>query len=252
MNAQNRNAGFRILIFVYYPLFTWFFHDFATFTRNTWRRNTEKRDVRADMGHPIQELIMTLKSTVVAGFGLAALVLSGCGTPIALSSQGGAVSAKNVAEEARFEAYVTGYSYWDNTPPGSAAIAYPVLRNQAGGTGTYDDPITLAVGHRIDGARRSTDYPVGTRFYLQDLRKYAIVEDVCGDGPTPQNGPCHTGKNGRPWIDIYVDGSNSPRSASDNCMRRLTRFQQVIQNPAPDYPVVAGALTESGCQVFSG
>jgi len=152
--------------------------------------------------------------------------------------------------EVRFEAYVTGYSYWDNTPPGSAAIAHPVIHRSAGGTGTYDDPITLAVGHRIDGSRRSIDYPVGTRFYLEGLRKYAIVEDLCGDGSRPQDGPCHSGHQGRPWLDIYVDGAQSPRSASNACMARLTRFHDVIQNPAPDYPVVAGALTESGCQVF--
>jgi hypothetical protein len=164
-----------------------------------------------------------------------------------ISFQSNPISASG---EVRFEAYVTGYSYWDNTPPGSAAIAYPVVHRTAGGTGTYQDPITLAVGHRIDGQRRSIDYPVGTRFYLENLRKYAIVEDLCGDGGRPQDGPCHAGYQGRPWLDIYVDGARSARSASNTCMNKLTQFHTVVQNPAPDYPVVAGALTESGCQVF--
>ncbi|NNU79970.1 hypothetical protein HMH01_05905 [Halovulum dunhuangense] len=145
---------------------------------------------------------------------------------------------------------MTGYSYWDNTPPGSAAIAHPVLRKSAGGTGTWEDPVTIAVGHRLEQGRQSMDFPKGTRFYLSGLRKYAIVEDVCGDGPRPQDGPCHTGRDGRPWLDIYVDGSKSPRAASEECMRRLTRFHEIIQNPAPDYPTVAGALTETGCRVF--
>ena len=174
-------------------------------------------------------------------------------------AQEGTLSAQNfntqkstVSQEVRFEAFLTGYSYWDNTPPGSAAIAHPVVHQRAGGTGTYDDPITLAVGHRIDGFNRSIDYPVGTRFYFQALRKYAIVEDLCGDGNRPQDGPCHTGRNGRPWLDLYVDGKDNPRQASETCMNRLTRFHTVIQNPAPSYPVVAGALTESGCKVFAG
>ena len=164
------------------------------------------------------------------------------------------VSSSNTAtaSERQYSVYLTGYSYWDNTPPGSAAIARPVLRDKAGGTGTYEDPITIAVGHRIEGNRQTLDYPPGTRFYLPQLRRYAIVEDVCGEAPTPQNGPCHTGHNGLPWLDIYVDGAGSVRSQSESCMRRITRVQPIIQNPSPDYPVVAGALTESGCQLFQG
>lgn len=194
----------------------------------------------------------------------AALALSGCVTTTGSDAVSRAAPASGnlrstvststapASNEVRFEAYVTGYSFWDNTPPGSSAIAYPVIHRRAGGTGTFADPVTLAVGHRIDGSRRSTDYPVGTRFYIENLRKYAIVEDVCGDGNSPQDGPCHSGKEGRPWLDIYVDGANSPRQTSTNCMNQLTRFHDVIQNPGPNYPVVSGPITESGCQVFSG
>lgn len=176
-------------------------------------------------------------------------VTSPTGQQVTTSTQS---APARLAGEVQFQAFITGYSYWDNTPPGSAAIAHPVVHRRAGGTGTYDDPITLAVGHRIDGAKRSIDYPVGTRFYIKGLRKYAIVEDLCGDGNRPQDGPCHTGYQGRPWLDIYVDGAKSARQASESCMNRLTRFHTVVQNPSPSYPVVAGALTESGCQVFSG
>ena len=45
--------------------------------------------------------------------------------------------------EKAFSAYLTGYSYWDNTPPGSAAISKPVIHRRAGGTGKYNDPITI-------------------------------------------------------------------------------------------------------------
>jgi hypothetical protein len=147
----------------------------------------------------------------------------------------------------RFSVYLTGYSFWDNTPPGSAAIARPVIRQRAGGSGTFSDPITIAVGHSFATGRQVLDFPPGTRFYFPALRRYAIVEDVCGDGPSPQYGPCHVGYNGLPWLDIYVDGSDAGPHAADACMRRITGVHEVIVAPPRGLPVVAGALTESGC-----
>ncbi|MFS4581368.1 hypothetical protein [Phaeobacter sp. C3_T13_0] len=152
--------------------------------------------------------------------------------------------------EVRFEGYLTGYSYWDNTPPGSAAIARPVLRRQAGGTGTFNDPITIAVGHAIRRGRQKLDFPAGTRFYIERLRKYAIVEDVCGDGHQPQNGPCHIGKNGRPWLDIYIGGKQNSVRDTERCMNRLTGMQPIRLNPRRGYPVARGEISASGCQVF--
>ncbi|HDZ53573.1 MAG TPA: hypothetical protein ENH63_17730 [Sulfitobacter litoralis] len=144
--------------------------------------------------------------------------------------------------------YLTGYSYWDNTPPGSAAIAKPVIHRQAGGVGTYNDPITLAVGHSYAGGRHSMVFPAGTRFYLPKIKRYAIVEDLCGDGSAPQNGPCYTGKNGRPWLDIYVGGKSVSPAFADRCMYALTGMQQAIMNPQPGYEVISGALADTGCR----
>jgi hypothetical protein len=155
-----------------------------------------------------------------------------------------------VGSTAGFEAYITGYSYWDNTPPGSGDISNPVLHDNAGGTGTYADPITLAVGHSIVGGKDILDYPEGTKFYLPYLKKYAIVEDTCGDGRTPQNGPCHTGYQGHAWLDLYVGGQGASRSSSDSCMSRLTGVHSVIKDPAANYPVSAGSLTEAGCKTY--
>ncbi len=155
-------------------------------------------------------------------------------------------------QEQVFTAYITGYSYWDNTPRGSVAIARPVIHRGAGGVGTYDDPVTIAVGHTIIGQRQTLDYPAGTRFYLARLQKYAIVEDVCGDGHQPQNGPCHSGHQGNPWLDIYVDGRRAGEAAADSCMRRITGLQQLRINPRRGYPVTAGPITESGCPVHRG
>ena len=149
----------------------------------------------------------------------------------------------------KFSVYLTGYSFWDNTPPGSAAIARPVIRQRAGGSGTYSDPITIAVGHSFATGRQELDFPAGTRFYFPALRRYAIVEDVCGDGPSPQNGPCHVGYNGMPWLDIYVDGSGAGPHAANACMRQITGIHEVIVAPPKGSPVVAGPLTESGCVI---
>ncbi len=149
--------------------------------------------------------------------------------------------------EQSFTAYITGYSYWDNTPPGSAAIARPVIHRKAGGKGTYADPITIAVGYRLVGGKARLDYPAGTRFYLPHLNRYAIVEDICGDGSQPHLTGCARGKNGHPWLDIYVDGSRVGAAAANECMYRLTGFHEIIMNPQKGYPVSAGPIAESGC-----
>ena len=152
--------------------------------------------------------------------------------------------------ETPMNAYLTGYSYWDNTPRGSAQIARPVIHRSAGGIGTYSDPITLAVGHVKDGGRSIMDYPAGTRFYIKRLRKYAIVEDLCGDGNRPQDGPCHSGHRGHDWIDIYVGGRRMAEAAVDACMRHITGIQPVILNPQPGHPVEPGEIASTGCRKF--
>ncbi len=148
------------------------------------------------------------------------------------------------------QAYVTGYSYWDNTPSGTVEISHPVRHRFAGGMGTFSNPVTLAVGHRIVDGEDILDFPAGTLFYLPRLRKYAIVEDTCGDGPTPQGGPCHTGKNGLIWLDIYVDGISVDKAESDACMRAITGAQPVVLDPGPNMSVVVGPVTEGGCFIF--
>ncbi|HVZ01033.1 MAG TPA: hypothetical protein VHA35_16115 [Dongiaceae bacterium] len=184
------------------------------------------------------------------------LLLAACtSSGSALSQNAGSTSptaALAAAKQAeRFTAYITGYSYWDNTPVGSAQIALPVVHDAAGGQGTYADPITLAVGHSIRGGRSTPDIPAGTRFYLERLQKYAIVEDVCGDGPTPQNGPCHTGHGGYPWFDIYIGGEKLNAQTAAACARSITDLQPVVINPAPNLPVSAGAVTDSSCKTLA-
>lgn len=136
--------------------------------------------------------------------------------PSPSSSASPSTSASTGIQE---HAYLTGYSVEDNTPPGSRGISNPVIHQQAGGTGTYADPITVAVGHSIVNGKDILDFPAGTRFYFPVLRIYGIVEDTCGDGSTPQNGPCHTGypnaSTNKYWIDIFV-GSDPNSTCMDS------------------------------------
>ena len=152
--------------------------------------------------------------------------------------------------EKRMTVFLTGYSYWDNTPPASAIIGRPIMHDIAAGIGTYNDPVTLAVGWRRDGSEISEDFKPGTRFYIPRLRKYAVVEDLCGDGEKPQAGPCHVGWEGHPWLDVYVDGSARNAEEDDRCMEKLTGIQPVLTNPRRGYRVSPGPIVEAGCQTF--
>jgi 3D (Asp-Asp-Asp) domain-containing protein len=74
------------------------------------------------------------------------------------------------------DVYITYYGWVDNDPPGPA-IAYPKSENSAslhqsaGGTGSFEDPITFASDR---GA-----FPVGTKIYVPYIQKYVIMEDMC-------------------------------------------------------------------------
>lgn len=139
--------------------------------------------------------------------------------------------------EERLAAFITGYTFWDNTPPGSAAIARPVVHDEAGGTGTFDDPITVAVGRSGSGWR----FAPGTRLYIEGLRKYAVVEDLCGS--------CGKGHGGNPWLDLYVGGSDTGSRMATQCAMKITGVQDIVLHPTPGYPVAPGELAES-CRVF--
>ncbi|WP_354262228.1 hypothetical protein [Arthrobacter sp. OAP107] len=140
--------------------------------------------------------------------------------------------------------YITAYTWFDNTPPGSPDISNPALHRQAGGVGTYDDPVTVAVGHSWETGKDVLDVPAGTRIYLPDVRRYFIVEDTCGDGPTPEDGPCHAGASEHEgasiWIDMWIGGEGEEASFTRRCTRRLTGVHTAVFNPANNFVVASG------------
>jgi hypothetical protein len=126
-----------------------------------------------------------------------------------------------------FPAHISGYSYYGNFPPNSATIASPVIHQQAGGTGTYDDPITVAVA--------PGQYAKGTRFYIPNLRRYVIVEDECGS--------CRGA-----WLEVWIDGRAGRETSADSCINAITGTFTVVGNPVRDYPVDPGSIYSSrGC-----
>ena len=128
----------------------------------------------------------------------------------------------------RSNVFVTGYTYWDNSPPGSAQIARPIIHDRAGGTGTWKDPITVAVGF---GPR----FAFGTKFYLPELKKYFIVEDLCG--------ACSDGRSGGSYtLDIWLDGSHLSSGAATSCAAKVTGVAPAIKDPSSDLPVDSGSV----------
>jgi hypothetical protein len=162
--------------------------------------------------------------------------------PRVVSSSAAAASAVG-GSGITLTAYVTGYGYFDNTPPGSSAVSNPVLHSVAGGTGTYADPITVAVGHSTASGHDVLDYPAGTRFYIAGLHRYFIVEDSCGDGPDPQDEPCNNlsqaDQGAQLWLDIWTGGQGGSQSLSNSCSSQITRNYTVIRDPASNLPVIS-------------
>ncbi|MFC0438942.1 hypothetical protein [Kutzneria buriramensis] len=117
--------------------------------------------------------------------------------------------------------YVTLYGALDNDPPGSAAIAYPQIHSQAGGTGTYSNPVTFATN--------KSELAPGTRVYYSYLKKYFIMEDDCAQCDSDWN----SGK--KRHIDLWA--GNSTNSGILACEDKLTRSGSVIVNPASNLTV---------------
>ena len=67
---------------------------------------------------------------------------------------------------------ITFFGYPDNSPPGAGLAFTQCGHSLAGGTGSYDDPITFATA--TDG-----DFTVCDIVYLPWVKKYARYEDDC-------------------------------------------------------------------------
>jgi hypothetical protein len=136
--------------------------------------------------------------------------------------------------------WLTGYSWQDNTPPGSSIVSHPILHKEASGTGTYEDPITVAVPGQGNGI-----WKAGGRFYLPTVQRYVIVEDTGASPP-------HSGEDGH--LDMWIGGQGGSKSATDSCMNKITGDNVPAQyNPPPNLPVLRGPIYgNGGCNIPSG
>lgn len=132
-----------------------------------------------------------------------------------------------------FTAYLTGFGYPDNTPQNSDIINNSGHEAHAGGTGTYDDPITLASGY----VGQTSDYAYGTMFYIPNVQAYFIITETCAS--------CHSDSK-LPHFDQWVGGVGANAGQTVACEARLTGNYTVIQNPISTYPVTKGALFSNG------
>lgn len=128
---------------------------------------------------------------------------------------------------------LTGYSFHDNTPAGSAEVSNPILHKTAGGRGSYADPITVAVPS-------DSKFDPGTRFYLPSVRRYAIVED---------SGASSSSSN---HLDLWVDGEGGSESAVEACMDQLTGESTAEVNPPPGRSVILGPIFDGSCHLPKG
>jgi 3D (Asp-Asp-Asp) domain-containing protein len=123
---------------------------------------------------------------------------------------------------------LTGYSWFDNTPAGSSEVANPILHKEAGGAGTYSDPITVAVA---DGS-----FKPGTRFYIAKVKRYVIVEDSGAS-------------DGNNHLDMWIGGKGGSKSAVSKCMDKITGKTTAEVNPPKGRPVMSGPIYSGGCRV---
>jgi hypothetical protein len=133
--------------------------------------------------------------------------------------------------------WLTGYSWQDNTPPGSSIVGEPILHHEAAGTGTFADPITVAVpGHAGD-----MDWAPGTKFYLPSVQRYVIVEDS-GAAKPPTGADTH--------LDLWIDGRDGTKQTSDDCASQFTGYVPAQLNPPDRLPVRPGPIHARGvCNV---
>jgi len=122
----------------------------------------------------------------------------------------------------------TFYGYPDNDPPGPAT-AYDCGRSfEAGGTGTYADPLTFASA--------PGEFDQCEIIYDPYTRKYLRFEDTCAQ--------CTTDWEASPrinHIDVWTGSpTNNGGQEQIECENELTpgdRSQTIVRQPAEDLPV---------------
>jgi hypothetical protein len=128
-------------------------------------------------------------------------------------------------------AFTTSYGWPDNSPAGNGTSG---PSGHAGGTGTYANPVTLAVGY----VGSVPDYPYGTVFYIPNVRRYFVVGDTCQACHNLSAAPAGTSV----WVDMWAGGNGSDNAGVLACEDTLTGNYTIIKDPVATLPVVVGPL----------
>ncbi len=132
--------------------------------------------------------------------------------------------------------FVTYYGWPDNDPAGNAIAypksdGYPSIHEGAGGTGTFENPVTFAA--------KIGRFPVGTKLYVPYIKKYVILEDTCAS--------CTAN-----WIDIWMESDGNYQSKVIACEEYWTKENMIVEvNPPAGREVVTTPLfnkTTGVCQ----
>jgi hypothetical protein len=161
--------------------------------------------------------------------GALAVVLAGCSQAPEPQPQAQPPASPAPGGPNQLTIWLTGYSWQDNTPPGSSTVGEPVLHKEAGGQGTFADPITVAV----PGHQGAMAWQPGTKFYLPSVQRYVIVEDS-GAAKQPAGTDTH--------LDMWIDGQSGTKQATDDCENTFTGRVPAQVNPPGNLPVMAGPI----------
>ncbi len=139
-------------------------------------------------------------------------------------------NANNTSQESQvYKLILTFYGFPDNDPPGNI-ISYPKIHQVAGGTGTYEDPITVAIVTTDNGG----NWAPGTLMYVPYLKKYLIVEDECATCVPDQ-------------IDVWMNSDSNFPSEVLQCQKTWTPKEpvEVEINPPADREVITIPLFDT-------
>jgi hypothetical protein len=156
---------------------------------------------------------------------------TGLGATSATADVGGVPVSPPPTSKTFTNAFTTGYGWPDNSPAGNGTSGPSGV---AGGTGTYANPITLAVGY----VGSVPDFAYGTKFYVPNVRRYFVVGDTCQACHNLSAAPAGTSV----WVDMWSGGNGSDNAGVLACEDSLTRNTTLIENPPANEPVVAGPL----------